>query len=60
MFAAIAAGKTGLMVSLNCYYHDTAQHAGSPASTSRTGFKASGVGCYDNAHIVATIPRSSA
>jgi uncharacterized repeat protein (TIGR01451 family) len=56
-FAADAAGKTGLMVSLSCYYHDTAPLT--PVlvlDQFGTGFKVSGVGCFNNAHIVATHP----
>ena len=56
-FAADAAGKTGLMVSLSCYYHDTAPLTPIPVLDQfGTGFKASGVGCFNNAHIVATHP----
>ncbi len=56
-FAADATGKTGLMVSLSCYYHGTAPLTPIPLLDQfGTGFKASGVGCYNDAHIVATHP----
>ena len=56
-FAAAAVGKTGLMVSLSCYYHDTAPLT--PVlvlDQFGTGFRVSGVGCFNDAHIVATHP----
>ena len=56
-FAADEAGKTGLMVSLSCYYHDVPPLTPVPVLDQfGTGFKTSGVGCYNNAHIVATHP----
>jgi hypothetical protein len=56
-FAGAAAGKTGLMASMSCYYH-----AGSgmthdvPVLDQFGTFTAVGVDCYNDAHIVATHP----
>jgi uncharacterized repeat protein (TIGR01451 family) len=55
-FAADAAGKTGMMVSLSCYYHDTAPHTPVGVLAPFGSFTVTGVGCYNNAHIVATHP----
>ncbi len=51
-FVVAQAGKTGLYVSLSCYYHATA--AGTPVSVlSEFGaFTVTGVGCYNDSHIV--------
>ena len=55
-FAADAAGKTGFMISLSCYYHNTAPLTPILVLDQFGDFRASGVGCYNNAHIVATHP----
>lgn len=55
-FAADEAGKTGLMVSLSCYYHGTAPLTPIAVLDQFGLFTASGVGCYNDAHIVATHP----
>jgi hypothetical protein len=50
--------KTGAYISLSCYYHETAPQT--PVSLLDAlrpgGFTVSGVGCYNDAHIVATHP----
>lgn len=55
-FATDAADKTGMYISLSCYYHDAA--AGTPVQVLEPfgSFTATGVGCYNDAHIVATHP----
>lgn len=59
-FVVADAGKTGAYVSLSCYYHGTA--AGTPvpmlddAFGSPGDFTVTGVGCFNDAHIVATHP----
>jgi uncharacterized repeat protein (TIGR01451 family) len=55
-FAADAAGKTGMMISLSCYYHGTAPNTAVPLLAPFGSFTVTGVGCYNNAHIVATHP----
>ncbi len=55
-FAADAADKTGMMVSLSCYYHATAAGTPVPLLDPFGDFTATGVGCYNDAHIVATHP----
>jgi len=57
-FAVGDATKTGVYVSLSCYYHDTASHTPVPLLDALRpgGFTVTGVGCYNDAHIVATHP----
>ncbi|HUQ21807.1 MAG TPA: hypothetical protein VM049_02235 [Gaiellaceae bacterium] len=55
-FAADADGKTGMMISLSCYYHGTAPATPVPVLAPFGSFTATGVGCYNDAHIVATHP----
>jgi hypothetical protein len=56
-FAGDAAGKTGLMISLSCYYHDsTGVTHPIPVLDQFGTFTAVGVDCYNDAHIVATHP----
>jgi len=58
-FAADVSGKTGLYATLSCYYHGTAAATPVPAfdSLSSVGdFTVTGVGCYNDAHIVAAHP----
>jgi hypothetical protein len=57
-FAVADAGKTGLYISLSCYYHDRPAKTAVPVLDAlRPGaFTVTGVGCYDDAHIVATHP----
>jgi Bacterial Ig-like domain (group 1) len=56
--ASSGTGKTGAYVSLSCYYHATAAHTPVPvldAFENAPGqFTVTGVGCYNDAHIVAT------
>lgn len=55
-FAADAANKTGMMISLSCYYHDTTPGTPVPLLAPFGSFTATGVGCYNDSHIVATHP----
>jgi protocatechuate 3,4-dioxygenase beta subunit len=53
-FAAAKEGKTGAYISLSCYYHGTAPGTPVPLLNGFGSFTATGVGCYNNAHITAT------
>lgn len=57
-FAVANTSKTGLYVSLSCSYDSTAAHT--PVAVLDAlrpgGFTVTGVGCWNNAHIVATHP----
>jgi hypothetical protein len=56
-FAGDAAGKTGLMMSLSCYYHDSSGVTHNIPVLDQFGtFTSVGVDCYNDAHIVATHP----
>ena len=55
-FAADASGKTGLYLSLSCYYHGTAAATPVPVLDPFGTFTVTGVGCYNDAHIVASHP----
>lgn len=57
-FAVAQSGKTGAYISLSCYYHDTAPNTPVPLlnGIGSGGFTVTGVGCYNNAHIVALSP----
>ncbi|MBF8290166.1 MAG: Branched-chain amino acid transporter, amino acid-binding protein, partial [Chloroflexi bacterium] len=58
-FAVDQAGKTGLYATLSCYYHGTGASTPVPAfnSLSSAGdFTVTGVGCYNDSHIVAAHP----
>lgn len=55
-FAADAAGKTGMYISLSCYYHDTAAKTPVSVLDPFGSFTVQGVGCFNDAHIVATHP----
>ena len=55
-FTVAAAGKTGAYISLSCYYHGTAAATPVPLLGGFGTFTATGVGCFNNAHIVATHP----
>jgi len=52
-FAADEPTKTGLMASLSCYYHGTADGTAVPLLDVFGSFTVKGVGCYNDAHIVA-------
>ena len=57
-FAVANTAKTGAYVSLSCNFHGTAPHTAVPLLDAlRPGaFTVTGVGCYNDAHIVATHP----
>lgn len=57
-FAVNQAGKTGAYITLSCYYHETAPNTPVPLldGIGAGGFTVTGVGCYNNAHIVAESP----
>jgi hypothetical protein len=57
-FAIAQSGKTGAYISLSCYYHGTAPNTPVPLldGIGPGGFTVTGVGCYNNAHIVAESP----
>jgi hypothetical protein len=56
-FAGAAAGKTGLMASLSCYYHDSSGVTHNIPVLDQFGtFTSVGVDCYNDSHIVATHP----
>ncbi len=55
-FAADIPTKTGLFVSLSCYYHGVAASTPVPLLDQFGAFTVTGVGCYNDAHIVATHP----
>ena len=55
-FSVAEAGKTGAYISLSCYYHDTAALTPVPLLDGLGTFTATGVGCYNDAHITATHP----
>jgi hypothetical protein len=53
-FAAAQAGKTGAYISLSCYYHGTASRTPVPVLEPFGSFTVTGVGCYNDAHMVAS------
>jgi hypothetical protein len=55
-FTVAETGKTGAYISLSCYYHGTAAMTPVPLLDGFGTFTATGVGCYNDAHIVATHP----
>jgi hypothetical protein len=57
-FAIDQPEKTGAYVTLSCYYHDTAAKTPVPMLDAfrPDGFTVTGVGCYNDAHVVATHP----
>ncbi len=63
-FVLADATKTGFYCSLSCYYHDTPLLTPVPLLSGLPnipgGFTVRGVGCYNNAHIVATHPAFTA
>lgn len=58
-FTVAEAGKTGAYISLSCYYHGTAPSTPVPLLAGFGNFTATGVGCFNDAHIVATHPALS-
>lgn len=55
-FTVAEAGKTGAYISLSCYYHGAAPGTPVPLLSGFGSFTATGVGCFNDAHIVATHP----
>jgi Ca2+-binding RTX toxin-like protein len=55
-FSVAESGKTGAYISLSCYYHDTGPGTPVPLLNGFGSFTATGVGCFNDAHIVATHP----
>jgi hypothetical protein len=57
-FVVAEAGKTGAYISLSCYYHGVASGYDLPWLKAAFGgnWDTTGVGCYNDAHIVATHP----
>lgn len=55
-FTVAKAGKTGAYVSLSCYYHGVTPLTPVPLLSGFGTFTVRGVGCYNDAHIVATHP----
>lgn len=55
-FTVANAAKTGAYISLSCYYHGTAPLTPVPLLAGFGTFTATGVGCFNDAHIVATHP----
>ncbi|OJT23782.1 hypothetical protein BO221_17565 [Archangium sp. Cb G35] len=53
-FATAQEGKTGAYINLSCYYHTSASGTPVPVLEPFGAFTVTGVGCYDDAHIVAT------
>jgi cysteine-rich repeat protein len=52
-FAAFQPGKTGAYISLSCYYHGIGSRTQVKLLEPFGYFSVTGVGCYDDAHIVA-------
>jgi cysteine-rich repeat protein len=55
-FAGDEPTKTGLYISLSCYYHGVASSTPVPLLDQFGPFTVTGVGCYNDAHIVAVHP----
>lgn len=55
-FAAADIGHTGAYIAMSCYYHDTAPMTPVPVLDQFGSFTVQGVGCYNDAHIVAVHP----
>ncbi|QRN95458.1 DUF5011 domain-containing protein [Archangium violaceum] len=53
-FAAYQQGKTGAYISLSCYYHAIKSQTQVKLLEPFGSFSVTGVGCYDDAHIVAS------
>jgi cysteine-rich repeat protein len=54
--AASDPAKTGLYATLSCYYHDTLSFTPVPFLSTLGAFTVTGVGCYNDSHIVAVHP----
>lgn len=55
-FAVANERRTGAYITLSCYYHGVARNTAVPMLDGIGEFKVTGVGCYNNAHIVAQHP----
>lgn len=55
-FSVAESGKTGAYVSLSCYHHGASPLTPVPLLSGFGTFTVTGVGCYNDAHIVATHP----
>ena len=55
-FAAAQEGRTGAYINLSCYYHDADPRTPVPVLEPFGAFTVTGVGCYDDAHMVASHP----
>jgi hypothetical protein len=57
-FVAGETTRTGAYITLSCYYHGTVEHTPVPLLDGFAvgGFTVRGVGCYNDAHIVASSP----
>ena len=57
-FVAGETTRTGAYIALSCYYHGTAEHTPVPLLDGFAvgGFTVRGVGCFNDAHIVASSP----
>ncbi|QRK13327.1 DUF5011 domain-containing protein [Archangium violaceum] len=53
-FSVAQEGKTGAYINLSCYYHGTPANTAVPLLDPFGAFTVTGVGCYNDAHIVAT------
>jgi hypothetical protein len=58
-FAAAQEGKTGMYINLSCYYDGAAAKTPLPIMQPFGTFTVTGVGCYNDAHIVASHPALS-
>lgn len=58
-FAAAEAGETGAYITTSCVYHDASPGTPVPLLDQFGSFTATGVGCYNDAHIVAVHPALS-
>ncbi len=58
-FASSKPTKTGLYADLSCYYHDTAPGTPVPVLDTVGLFTVTGVGCYNDTHIVAVDPTTT-
>jgi hypothetical protein len=55
-FATASPGRTGAYISLSCYFHGAAPGTAISLLEPFGSFAVTGVGCYDDAHIVASHP----
>ena len=58
-FAAAQEGKTGAYINLSCYYHASAPRTPVQVLEPFGAFSVTGVGCYDDVHMVASHPALS-